>query len=181
MNNHCFELILITIPCSNCPSLENESKELIEEATEDHNKIEDLQKKIREFNEELSKEAALCSDLESQWGEKRKAYKNEVTASEDDDIMKMILCIAEDREKVNKRFEVSQTDNDFPSGRYLATAEKIESQHINLLYTVEELQELILKQQEQLIKTRLGCDCERKRGFISIDKIRIFHGQQRIH
>uniref|UniRef100_A0A1B0BEQ5 FYVE-type domain-containing protein n=1 Tax=Glossina palpalis gambiensis TaxID=67801 RepID=A0A1B0BEQ5_9MUSC len=184
-------------PCSNCPTLENKIKELIEKATEDHNKIEDLQKKIGEFNEELSKEAALRHDLESQWEEKREAYKNEVhalreqvTASENrllsmqqkfleakDDIMRQLHRVSDDREKINKHLEVLQADNDFLSGRYLATAEEIENQHINLPNTVEELQELILKQQQELIKSRLGCDFERKRCVTSLDEIQILRDQ----
>uniref|UniRef100_A0A1A9UT65 Rab5-bind domain-containing protein n=1 Tax=Glossina austeni TaxID=7395 RepID=A0A1A9UT65_GLOAU len=73
-----------------------------------------------------------------------------------DDIMRQSHRVSDDREKVNKHLQVLQADNDLLSGRYLATAEEIENQYINLLNTVEELQELILKQQQELIKSRLG-------------------------
>lgn len=94
-----------------------------------------------------------------------------------DEVMRQLQRVSDDREKVNKQLETLQADNDFLSGRYLATAEEIENQYINLPNNVEELHELILKQQNELIKARLGCDYEKKRCVTSLDEIQILRDQ----
>lgn len=94
-----------------------------------------------------------------------------------DEISRQLQRVSCDREKVNKQLETLQADNDFLSGRYLATAEEIENQYINLPNTVEELQEVILRQQNELIQARLGCDFEKKRCVTSLDEIQILRDQ----
>lgn len=94
-----------------------------------------------------------------------------------DEISRQLLRVSGDREKVNKQLETLQADNDFLSGRYLATAEEIENQYINLPNTVEELHEVILRQQNELIQARLGCDFEKKRCVTSLDEIQILRDQ----
>lgn len=104
-----------------------------------------------------------------------------------DEVMRQLQRISSDREKVNKQLETLQADNDFLSGRYLATAEEIENQYINLPNTVEELHEVILRQQNELIQARLGCDYEKNRCVTSLDEIQILRDQleasnnERIH
>ena len=94
-----------------------------------------------------------------------------------DEISRQLLRVSGDREKVNKQLETLQADNDFLSGQYLATAEEIENQYINLPNTVEELHEVILRQQNELIQARLGCDFEKKRCVTSLDEIQILRDQ----
>lgn len=94
-----------------------------------------------------------------------------------DEVMRQLQRVSSDREKVNKQLETLQADNDFLSGRYLATAEEIENQYINLPNTVEELHEVILKQQNELIQARLGCDYEKNRCVTSLDEIQILRDQ----
>lgn len=94
-----------------------------------------------------------------------------------DEVMRQLQRISSDREKVNKQLETLQADNDFLSGRYLATAEEIENQYINLPNTVEELHEVILRQQNELIQARLGCDYEKNRCVTSLDEIQILRDQ----
>lgn len=94
-----------------------------------------------------------------------------------DEVTKQLIRISDEREKVNNHLEKLQADNDFLSGRYLATAEEIENQYINLPNTVEELHELILRQQNELIQARLGCDYEKKLCVTSLDEIQILRDQ----
>lgn len=94
-----------------------------------------------------------------------------------DEVMRQLHSVSDDREKVNKHLETLQADNDFLSGRYLATAEEIENQYINLPSNVEELHEVILRQQNELIQARLGCDYEKKRCVTSLDEIQILRDQ----
>lgn len=94
-----------------------------------------------------------------------------------DEVMRQMHRVGDEREKVNKHLETLQADNDYLSGRYLATAEEIENQYINLPNTVEELHEVILRQQNELIQARLGCDFEKKRCVTSLDEIQILRDQ----
>lgn len=188
---------ITTTQCNNCSSFEQKMQELHAKAIKDQETIESMQKEIEEAAKDLEKEAALRSDLENQWQEKRELHKTEVhqlreqvTSNEQqllelqqkfletkDEVMRKLQTVACDREKVNKHLETLQADNDFLSGRYLATAEEIENQYINLPNTVEELHELILRQQNELIQARLGCDFEKKRCVTSLDEIQILRDQ----
>lgn len=94
-----------------------------------------------------------------------------------DEITRQLHRVSDERAKLNKHLETLQADNDYLSGRYLATAEEIESQYINLPNTVEELHEVILRQQNELIQARLGCDFEKKRCVTSLDEIQILRDQ----
>ncbi|XP_061394376.1 rab GTPase-binding effector protein 1 [Musca vetustissima] len=188
---------LSPVACENCPALEKEIETLKSTEATKNEKLEKLKKQLEEIQKELEKEAELRAVLENQWQEKREAHKNEVhvlreqvTTNEQqllelqqkfletkDEVSRQLQRLGEEREKVNKHLELLQADNDFLSGRYLATAEEIESQYINLPNNVEELQEIILRQQNELIQARLGCDYERKRCVTSLDEIQILRDQ----
>ncbi|XP_065370177.1 rab GTPase-binding effector protein 1 isoform X2 [Calliphora vicina] len=183
--------------CSNCAKLEEKLEELKTNAAEKQEEFENIKKQLDESVKDLEKEAALRAGLENQWQEKREAHKNEVhilreqvTSNEQqllelqqkfletkDEVMRQLQRVSDDREKVNKHLETLQADNDFLSGRYLATAEEIENQYINLPNTVEELHEVILRQQNELIQARLGCDFEKNRCVTSLDEIQILRDQ----
>ncbi|XP_073844783.1 rab GTPase-binding effector protein rabaptin-5 isoform X2 [Musca autumnalis] len=188
---------LSPVACGNCPQLEKDMEELKSTVAAKNEKLEKLKKQLEEIQKELEKEAELRAVLENQWQEKREAHKNEVhvlreqvTTNEQqllelqqkfletkDEVSRQLQRLGEEREKVNKHLELLQADNDFLSGRYLATAEEIESQYINLPNNVEELQEIILRQQNELIQARLGCDYEKKRCVTSLDEIQILRDQ----
>ncbi|XP_075167010.1 rab GTPase-binding effector protein rabaptin-5 [Haematobia irritans] len=183
--------------CTNCVILENRIEELNANDKVGKEKLEKLRKQLDEALKDLEKEAELRGVLENQWQEKREAHKNEVhnlreqvSANEKqlldlqqkfletkDEVSRQLLRISVDREKVNKQLELLQADNDYLSGRYLATAEEIENQYINLPNNVEELHEVILRQQNELIQARLGCDYEKKRCVTSLDEIQILRDQ----
>ncbi|XP_058979799.1 rab GTPase-binding effector protein 1-like [Musca domestica] len=188
---------LSPVTCENCNALEKDIEILKTNEAAKNEKLEKLKKQLEEIQKELEKEAELRAVLENQWQEKREAHKNEVhvlreqvTSNEQqllelqqkfletkDEVSRQLQRLGEEREKVNKHLELLQADNDFLSGRYLATAEEIESQYINLPNNVEELQEIILRQQQDLIQARLGCDYEKKRCVTSLDEIQILRDQ----
>ncbi|KAH8372607.1 hypothetical protein KR009_000602, partial [Drosophila setifemur] len=156
-----------------------------------------VQKQLLESRETLAKEAALRKDLENQWQEKREAHKSEVQSLREqskanelrllniqekfietkDEVMKQIQRVTDDRERVNKQLETLQADNDFLSGRYLATSEEIENQYINLPNTVVELQELMLRQHSELIQARVSSEYERQKYESTRDEIQIVRAQ----
>lgn len=155
------------VSCSTCDSYESKIQDLLKKSTQDHEQIEGLQKSLEDAktnimrkDEELEKEAALRKDLENQWQEKREAHKTEVKLLRDqvksneekllelqqkfletkEDITRKMQKLSDERERINKHLETLQADNDFLSGKFLATSEEIENQYINLPNTVEELQ-----------------------------------------
>uniref|UniRef100_W8ANK6 Rab GTPase-binding effector protein 1 n=2 Tax=Ceratitis capitata TaxID=7213 RepID=W8ANK6_CERCA len=186
-----------TISCDACQQFEKQLQELQAKSAEDKATINSMQKAIAVSREDLQKEAALRKDLEDQWQERREAHKTEVQKLREqvksneeqllelqqkfldtkEEVMRQLQRVTDERERVNKHLETLQADNDFLSGRYLATSEEIESQDINLPNTVEELQELILQQQNDLIQARVSSEFERKKCVTSLDEIQILRDQ----
>ncbi|XP_022221684.2 rab GTPase-binding effector protein 1 [Drosophila obscura] len=183
--------------CECCSVAEKAAEDLNAHIKKQQKQVDLLQKQLVEARETLGKEAALRKDLEDQWQEKREAHKSEVqslrdkTASSEqqlldmqqkfidtkDAVMRQLQRITDDREHVNKQLETLQADNDFLSGRYLATSEEIENQYINLPNTVVELQELMLRQQSELIQARVSSEYEKQRCVSTLDEIQILRAQ----
>ncbi|XP_034653097.1 rab GTPase-binding effector protein 1 [Drosophila subobscura] len=183
--------------CECCSVAEKTIVDLNAHIKKQQKQVDLLQKQLVEARETLGKEAALRKDLEDQWQEKREAHKSEVqnlrdktAASEQqlldmqqkfldtkDSVMRQLQRITDDRERVNKQLETLQADNDFLSGRYLATSEEIENQYINLPNTVVELQELMLRQQSELIQARVSSEYEKQRCVSTLDEIQILRAQ----
>ncbi|XP_067628386.1 rab GTPase-binding effector protein 1 isoform X3 [Eurosta solidaginis] len=186
-----------TLTCDACSQYEIKLQELQAKSNEDLATINTMQKAIAMSREDLQKEAALRKDLEDQWQERREAHKTEVhklreqvKSNEEqllelqqkfldtkEEVMRQLQRVTDERERVNKQLETLQADNDFLSGRYLASSEVIENQEINLPNTVEELQELILQQQSDLIQARVSSEFERKKCVTSLDEIQILRDQ----
>ncbi|KAH8258164.1 hypothetical protein KR038_007204 [Drosophila bunnanda] len=183
--------------CEACSVAEKRAEELNAHIKQQQKQVELLQKQLAESRESMTKEAALRKELEDQWQEKREAHKSEVQSLREhaktneqrlldmqqkfletkDEVMKQIQRVTDDRERVNKQLETLQADNDFLSGRYLATSEEIENQYINLPNTVVELQELILRQQNELIQARLSSEYERQKCLSTLDETQILRAQ----
>ncbi|EDX08009.1 rab GTPase-binding effector protein 1 [Drosophila simulans] len=183
--------------CESCSLAEKKTEELGAHINKQQKQVDLLQKQLVESRETLVKEAALRKDLEDQWQEKREAHKSEVQSLRDqaktneqrlldmqqkfletkDEVIKQIQRVSDDRERVNKQLETLQADNDFLSGRYLATSEEIDNQYINLPNTVVELQELILRQQSELIQARVSSEYERQKCTSTEDEIQILRAQ----
>lgn len=196
-NNSMSKSTSVEFQCDTCKNFDEELQKTKEELTKSQTKIETLKKTIEESAEDIRKEAALRKDLEDQWQEKREAHKNEVQylkehvkKSENDlldlqqqffdaknDITTQLLRLSDDRERVNKQLETLQADNDYLSGRYLATAEEIENQYINLPNSVEELHEVLLRQQNDFIQARVGCEFEKQKCVSYADEVQILRDQ----
>lgn len=156
-----------------------------------------LLKDIDRFSEELSKESTLRRDLERKWTEKREKYNeqvlqltkkvelNEKQLAElnrhntvfKDKIREEFLKLTNDREIVCRQLNTLQDENDFLAGRYMASAEEMENQFIDLPNTVEELQEMLLKSNQSLIEARLGCEIAQRKCASSTDEAQILRDQ----
>ncbi|XP_062137338.1 rab GTPase-binding effector protein 1 [Drosophila sulfurigaster albostrigata] len=188
---------LLATNCNSCRTLEQRSEELGAQVKQQQKQLDAIQKQLVESREQLSKEAALRNDLENQWQTKREAHKSEVQNLREqsknnelqllnmqqkfletkEDVMRQLQRVTDDRERVNQQLETLQADNDFLSGRYLATSEEIENQYINLPNTVVELQELMLRQQSELIQARVSSEFEKQKCVTSLDEIQILRAQ----
>ncbi|KAL7735701.1 hypothetical protein ACLKA6_019958 [Drosophila palustris] len=188
---------LIASTCNSCSTLERHAEELSAQVKQQQKQLDAIQKQLVESREQLSKEAALRNDLENQWQAKREAHKSEVQSLREqvknneqqllnmqqkfletkEDVMRQLQRVTDERERVNQQLETLQADNDFLSGRYLATSEEIENQYINLPNTVVELQELMLRQQSELIQARVSSEYEKQKCVTSLDEIQILRSQ----
>lgn len=191
------ELVEDSVACSSCNTTEQRANDLTAQVKQQQKQLDILQKQITEAREQLSKEAALRNDLENQWQTKREAHKTEVQNLREqvknneqqlldmqqkfletkEEVMRNLQRVTDDRERVNQHLETLQADNDFLSGRFLATSEEIENQYINLPNTVVELQELILRQQNELIQARVSSEYEKQKCVSSLDEIHLLRAQ----
>ncbi|XP_017868360.1 PREDICTED: rab GTPase-binding effector protein 1 isoform X1 [Drosophila arizonae] len=191
------DLVEDSTACSSCNTTEQRANDLAEQLKQQQKQMDILQKQITEAREQLSKEAALRTDLENQWQTKREAHKTEVQNLREqvknneqqlldmqqkfletkEEVMRNLQRVSDDRERVNQHLETLQADNDFLSGRFLATSEEIENQYINLPNTVVELQELILRQQNELIQARVSSEYEKQKCVSSLDEIHLLRAQ----
>ncbi|XP_031625433.1 rab GTPase-binding effector protein 1 isoform X2 [Contarinia nasturtii] len=156
-----------------------------------------LSKDIERFNEELAKEAALRHDLENKWQEKREKYNEQVqqlTKQVDyneremstlqrhytafkDEVNEEFSKMTNEREMVHRHLNTLQDDNDFLAARYMASAEEIQNQLIDLPDTVEALQELILQSNQSLIEARVGCEFEQRKCATFADETQVLRDQ----
>ncbi|EDW61248.1 early endosome antigen 1 [Drosophila virilis] len=191
------DLVSAHAACLGCNSAKQLTDELSAQVKQQQKQLDVTQKQLVESREQLSKEAALRNDLESQWQAKREAHKSEVQTLREqvknneqqlldmqqkfletkDEVMRQLQRVTDDRERVNQQLETLQADNDFLSGRFLATSEEIENQYINLPNTVVELQELMLRQQSELIQARVSSEYEKQKCVSSLDEIQILRAQ----
>lgn len=185
------------LQCEMCQNYETKLVQSQKLLNEEKERFERLQKTLADSREELSKEAALRHDLEEQWQQKREAHKEEVqnltervkkSESElinlqqqffatKDKISQQLLRLTADREHINKHLETLQSDNDFLSGRYLATSEELQNERIDLPNNVEDLHVLLLRQHDELIQARVGCEFERRKCVSYIDETQLLRDQ----
>lgn len=177
-------------PCAMCRNYE--SQLLAAQSEKDK-----LQKEIERYNEELSKESALRHDLETKWQDKRDKYKEKVqqltqkvefnekefaavqrhfTAFKED-VNAEFVKLTSEREAIHRHMTTLQDDNDFLAARYMASSEEMQNQLIDLPNTVEELQEVLLKNQQSLIEARVGCEFEQRKSTSFLDEIQVLRDQ----
>lgn len=178
---------------TDCPNCKNVESQFLAVKTEK----ESLQKDIERFNEELSNEAALRRDLESKWQENRDKYIEQVqkltqkveynekelstlqrhyTAFKDE-VNEEFTKMTNEREMVHRHLTTLQDDNDFLSGRYMASSEEIQNQFIDLPSTVDELQEILLQSNQSLVEARVGCEYAQRKCTAVSEEVQFLRDQ----
>ncbi|CAH1108500.1 unnamed protein product [Psylliodes chrysocephalus] len=145
-------------------------------------KVVSAEKAAERHKEELLKEIGFRKDMEEKWNEKKEEHKRQVaeltrtTECTEQDLMelkqffnqtcsemKMSLGkLTHERETVHQELVKLQQENDMLVGKYTAHSQELQSEKIDLPNTVEELQELILKIQQDLIITKIGKEAKEK-------------------
>uniref|UniRef100_A0A182IAU4 Uncharacterized protein n=1 Tax=Anopheles arabiensis TaxID=7173 RepID=A0A182IAU4_ANOAR len=182
-------------PCERCAAHE---AALARQQEEERKRTTGWEKSVERLREQVVKEAALRADLEVQWHKKREEHKNEVQKLTDwateteraldklrrdygqlkvalrDELQKL----TQEREHVCYRLNGLQQDNDFLSGKYVASSDALKDQEINLPQSIEELQELVLTLHENLIVTKAGCEFAERKARSMQDEVALLQEQQ---
>ncbi|XP_044758932.1 rab GTPase-binding effector protein 1 [Coccinella septempunctata] len=163
----------------NCDMCQNYEAQLVGE----QKKYNDLlvkntaaEKAVERHKEELLKEIGFRKEMEEKWNEKREELKIQVaeltknTEHAEMDLkelrqifdqrcheFKMSLSkLTKDREKMCHELQTLQLENENLVGKYTMHSQELQSQVINLPDTVQELHELILKNNQELIIAKIG-------------------------
>lgn len=146
-------------------------------------KVIGAEKAAERHKEELLKEIGFRKDMEEKWNEKKEEHKRQVaeltrmTECTEQDLkelqqyfnqtcseMKMSLGkLTHEREMVHQELYRLQEDNDMLVGKYTAHSQELQSEIINLPDTVQELHEIILKNQQDLIICKIGKEAQEKK------------------
>ncbi|XP_049300469.1 rab GTPase-binding effector protein 1 isoform X1 [Anopheles funestus] len=182
--------------CERCATFE---ANLARQQEEEKKRTTAWEKSLERLKEQVRKEAALRADLEVQWHKKREEHKNEVqkltewSTDTEHALEKLrreygqlkialrdeLQKLTQEREHVCYKLNSIQQDNDFLSGKYIASSDALKDQEINFPQSIEELQELVLTLHENLIVTKAGCEfAERKAGSMQ-DEVELLQEQQR--
>ncbi|KAK9888159.1 hypothetical protein WA026_000428 [Henosepilachna vigintioctopunctata] len=137
------------------------------------------QKAAERHKEDLIKEIGFRKEMEEKWNEKREEVKCQVAeltmstecAEQDLKELRQIFSkscsefkttlskLTKDREMIYEEIRKLQFENDNLVGKYAIHSQELQSQAIDLPNTVEELHELILKNNEELIRAKIGKEC----------------------
>ncbi|KAK7604017.1 hypothetical protein V9T40_004290 [Parthenolecanium corni] len=142
-------------------------------------KIHDLEKHImslERYKQELCKETTFRKEMEAKWNEKKEEYKLQVSSllmktckAEEtirelratfsntyDDVTRQLMQLCIDRENNQKELNRLLRENDNLVGKYSKHSQQLQNEVINLPDNVEDLQELILRYQEELISAKIA-------------------------
>lgn len=162
--------------CKMCKNYELQLVQAQEGIEAEKLKTAKVEKIIDRLKQDLMKESALRLDLEKTWQEKREEHKDEVQKLCDqlniserrvvevqnefsnfkDEINRELMKVVEERQEINEHLETLQRDNEYLSGRYLQHSDELKAQDINLPQNIDELQELVLRLNENLIESKVG-------------------------
>uniref|UniRef100_A0A6P7GG42 Rab GTPase-binding effector protein 1 n=1 Tax=Diabrotica virgifera virgifera TaxID=50390 RepID=A0A6P7GG42_DIAVI len=169
-----------------CDMCSNYEAQLVREqkiSKELETKVTAAEKAAERHKEELLKEIGFRKDMEEKWNEKKEEHKRQVaeltrtTECTEQDLkelrqffnqtcseMKMSIGkLTHERETVHQELIRLQEENDMLIGKYTAHSQELQSEIIDLPNTVEELQEIILKNQQDLIITKMGKEAQEKK------------------
>lgn len=162
--------------CSMCKNYELQLVQAQENIEAERLKTSKVEKIIERLKQDLIKESALRLDLEKTWQEKREEHKDEVQKLCDhlntserrfsslqsdftnfkDEINRELVKFVEERQQIQDHMETLERDNEFLSGRYLQHSDELKAQEINLPQKIDDLQEMVLRLNENLIESKVG-------------------------
>lgn len=166
-------------PFVNCDMCSNYEAQLVREqkrTSELESKVQVAEKAAERHKEDLLKEIGFRMEMEEKWNEKKEEHKQQVIeltrsteCTEQDlkelreyfnqtskEMHKNLQRLTHEREKIYNELDNLQKENDNLVGKYTMHSQELQSQAINLPDTVEELHELILKNNEELIVTKIA-------------------------
>lgn len=164
------------VTCTMCRNYELQLVQSQEAIDAEKLKTAKVEKIIERLKQDLLKESALRLDLEKTWQEKREEHKDEVQklcdqlnvserrvvnlqnefAEFKEDVNRELVKVVEERQEIHDHLETLQRDNEYLSGRYLQHSDELKAQDINLPQNIDELQELVLRLNENLIESKVG-------------------------
>uniref|UniRef100_A0A182W5S5 FYVE-type domain-containing protein n=1 Tax=Anopheles minimus TaxID=112268 RepID=A0A182W5S5_9DIPT len=183
-------------PCEQCSTHE---ANIARQQEEEKKRTTAWEKSLERLKEQVAKEAALRADLEVQWHKKREEHKNEVqkltewSTDTEQALEKLrreygqlkialrdeLQKLTQEREHIYYKLNSLQQDNEFLSGKYIASSDALKDQEINFPQSIEELQELVLTLHENLIVTKAGCEFAERKARSMQDEVALLQEQQR--
>lgn len=190
----------------NCDMCRNYEDELVGEQKRVavlETKVLTAEKSAERHKEDLLKEIGFRKDMEEKWNEKKEEHKKLVAelttrlecAEQDlkeaqdtcnqavDGMRAWLAQLTTDRESVQKELERLQKENDHLVGKYAVHSQVLQNEFIDLPNSVEELQEAMLKLQQDLIIAKIGKEAaeeekDKLRGEIILLRDQIASDQQ---
>lgn len=164
------------LSCDMCSNYEAQLVREQKRTSELELKVQAAEKAAERHKEDLLKEIGFRKEMEEKWNEKKEEHKQQVIeltrsteCAEQDlkelreyfnqtskEMRKNLQRLTHEREKIYNELESLQKENDNLIGKYTMHSQELQSQAINLPDTVEELHELILKNNEELIVTKIA-------------------------
>ncbi|XP_056643189.1 rab GTPase-binding effector protein 1 [Diorhabda carinulata] len=177
--NTSFESHKLSI-CDMCSNYEAQLVREQKHSKELEAKVVAAEKAAERHKEDLLKEIGFRKDMEEKWNEKKEEHKRQVA-----ELTRMTECTEQDlkelqqffnqtcsemktslgkltheREMVHRELTRLQEENDMLVGKYTAHSQELQSEIINLPDTVQELHEIILKNQQDLIICKIGKEAQ---------------------
>ncbi|GLV43212.1 Rabaptin-5 [Carabus blaptoides fortunei] len=171
-------------PCDMCCNYETQLVREQQRNAEIEARLSAAEKGMERHKEDLLKEIGFRKDMEDKWNEKREEHKLQVSelnkrtlCAEQDlqelrktyqdyctEIMDQLSSLTREREQVYERLGSLQRENDYLVGKYSAHSQQLQNEAINLPDTIEELQEKLLKLQEEMIVAHVGKEAAQEQG-----------------
>uniref|UniRef100_A0AAR5PCN2 FYVE-type domain-containing protein n=1 Tax=Dendroctonus ponderosae TaxID=77166 RepID=A0AAR5PCN2_DENPD len=164
------------LPCDMCSNYEAQLVKEQQHVNELKSQVLVAEKAADRHKEDLLKEIGFRKEMEEKWNEKREEHKQQVaeltrtTDCTQQDLIELrqyfnqvskemsaeLMKLTKDREQIYHDLDKLQTENENLVGKYTIHSQQLQSEFIDLPDTVEELHELVLKNQQELIITKVG-------------------------
>ncbi|CAG9773528.1 unnamed protein product [Ceutorhynchus assimilis] len=191
------------LTCDMCSNYEAQLVKEQQTVADLNAKLQSAEKAADRHKEELLKEIGFRKEMEEKWNEKREEHKQQVAiltrttdCTEQDlrelrqflnqtslEMKKELGSLTNEREMIYRELEKLQNENEKLVGKYTIHSQQLQSEAINLPDTVEELQELLLKNHQDLIIAKVGKEAAEEKvndlqSDIMLLKSQIDHDQQ---